>query len=251
MTTVNRDRLAAVHEAARQFIDSRPNDRIALVYFAEHALLTCPLTFDHLTLHDFLTQTEERMRHSFRRAISSRRDPRGLLGSGTNIGLGIGIGQQALEGADAEGRAIILITDGQDSRSLGNWVDPIEAAGAAAELDTRVYCIGVGNARGMMTDISALLQYGVERRVPVTRHWLPDQARLRQIAERGNGQAMRANDREELQQVFATIDELEPSNHQVRQVDRYSDRFPWLIVIGLSGLLLVTAFEPRMRGGLA
>jgi len=52
-----KDRLSAVVDAARRFVRGRPGDRIGLVFFGTRAAASCPPTFDHATVDEFLVST--------------------------------------------------------------------------------------------------------------------------------------------------------------------------------------------------
>lgn len=234
------DRLAAVFQAAQGFIDKRPNDRIGLVFFSSTALTSCPLTYDHQTVVQFLERTERQQR-----ALWEKGHEAGLLGGATNIGLGVGIALKRLQETSALGRAIILITDGADTRELPNWVDPLQAARRSGDEKVKVYGIGVGNPEGTITrrDI-----YGRTMPMRVPRNLLPDMPRLESIAKAGNGLAFAANDQRGLDRVLARIDELEPTPRKVNTREDYSDRFFWPLLAGLVLVMLALALEPRLRG---
>lgn len=256
-------RLDAVVEAAKTFIEGRPADRIGVVFFSEEALLAVPLTFSHASLHEMLDFVREEQLDRWMKGLERGQDRgSGILGEGTNLGLGLGRALSTLRGDaeendtatidDADGRAMILITDGRDTdpSQLRNWVDPVEAARHAKDLDVNVYAIGVGDRDGRMTDLSTWFRYHQRRLVPVPRSMLPDMNRLQEIVSEGSGRLMRADDLAELDEVFAEIDQLEPSRHEVRTVDRYADRFRWPLWLGLCLLGLGLFFEPRLRGPL-
>lgn len=235
------DRLSAVMTAAQKFVAGRPNDRIGLVFFSSQALTSCPLTYDHETVAQFLERTERQQR-----ALWDAGRQGGLLGPATNLGLGLGTALRGLKEANSRGRAIVLITDGADSRDMPGWVDPLVAARHAAAIGARVHGIGVGNPDGLMTMEDR--RTGRMVRQPVTRQWLPDLVRLRAITDAGGGRSFAANDRPALEETFKRIDELEPTPRSVRQRDDYADRFVLPLVLGLSLLALALAFEPRLRG---
>jgi hypothetical protein len=73
------DRLATVVKAAKQFVAGRPDDRAGLVFFGDSALSSCPLTYDHDTVDQFLDRTERQQR-----ALWARGEE-GLLGGNTNM----------------------------------------------------------------------------------------------------------------------------------------------------------------------
>lgn len=251
------DRLAAVMLAAKRFVSNRPNDRIGLVFFGDRALTSCPLTYDHETVVQFIERTERQQR-----ALWNAGHEKGLLGNATNLGLGLGTALRGLsvpkEKADAaqsprkskgrkpEGRAIILITDGADSRELPSWIDPVEAARHAHSTGVKVYGIGVGNPNGTRSERDPFTGRIRTGRLPG--YLQPDMARLETIVAQADGKAFRANDRVGLDQVFARIDELEPTPRTVRKKEFHVDRNQWLLVLGTLLLSLAVVLEPRLRG---
>ncbi len=233
------DRLAGVFTAARDFISRRPDDRIGLVFFGDQALTSCPLTYDHETVRQFLERTEHQQRALW------GRDQAGLLGGNTNLGLGLGVALKGLRDPKALGRAVVLITDGVDSRNLRNWVDPLQAARQADRLGVTVYGIGVGNPAGSFTR-DAGFGRRVQSRVPT--ELLPDLGRLNAIAALASGSAFAATDVDGLKDVFARIDRLQPTPRTVRVRDDFTDRFALPLAAGLLFIALALILEPRLRG---
>lgn len=235
------DRLAAVMQAAKQFVANRPNDRIGLVFFGDRALTSCPLTYDHETVTQFIERTERQQR-----ALWNSGHEKGLLGNATNLGLGLGTALRGLKDPKAKGRAIILITDGADSRELRGWVDPVEAARHARATGVKVYGIGVGNPEGKRSERDPFT--GRMRLTPLPGYLQPDMSRLETIVAQADGKAFRANDRAGLDQVFGRIDELEPTPRTVRMREDYTDRNRWMLVLGTLLIALALGLEPRLRG---
>ncbi len=233
------DRLAGVMRAARTFVEGRADDRVGLIFFGDTALTSCPLTYDHDTVIQFLERTERQQRSLWAEGKE------GLLGGNTNLGLGLGTALKSLRDAKALGRAVILITDGVDSRQLRNWIDPLVAARQADRLGVTVYGIGVGNPQGTYT-LDGGFGRKVLRRVPG--ELLPDLSRLQAITSLANGSAFTATDATSLAEVFAKIDRLEPTPRTVRQRDDFADRHRWPLIIGLLLVALALTLEPRLRG---
>ncbi len=232
------DRLAGVMHAARAFITGRPDDRLGLVFFADQALSSCPLTYDHQTVLQFLDRTEKQQRSLW---LTSR----GLLGMETNLGLGLGTALKGLRDAKALGRAVVLITDGSDTRQLKNWVDPLLAARQADRLGVTVYGIGVGNPDGTYTQDQG---FGRKRMVQVPQGLLPDLGRLQAITSLAGGTAFPATDPAALQDAFSRIDRLQPTPRTVRQRDDFTDRCWWPLTLGTLLIALAVLGEPRLRG---
>ncbi len=118
-------RIDAVKDVVRDFIRSRPNDRIGMVVFGTHAYVASPLTLDH----DWLERNLDRIRI-------------GLVEGNTAIGAGIGTGVNRLRDTNAKSKVIVLLTDGGE-----NIKNPpaFEAAKAAKEFNVRVYTVGAGS----------------------------------------------------------------------------------------------------------
>lgn len=234
------DRLAAVMTASKHFVASRPDDRIGLVFFGDAALTSCPLTYDHSTVTQFLERTEAQQR-----SLWGRDQNEGLLGGSTNLGLGLGTALKSLHDPKVIGRAIILVTDGVDTRQLPTWVDPLVAATQADRKGVKVYGIGVGNPHGTMTRRD---MFGRVQTIQLRGDMLPDMGRLQAITSRANGKAFAADDAKGLAEVFASISALEPTPHTIRYREDYTDYWLWPL---LAGLLLAGAAltcEPRLRG---
>jgi Ca-activated chloride channel family protein len=238
----NSDRLAAVFLASKAFIAARPDDRIGLVFFGNTAVTTCPPTYDHQTVDEFLDRTEAQQRANWALGPQSQ----GFLGDGTNIGLGLGYALKDITTKSHPlGKAIILVTDGADSLDLPNWVDPIRVAKDAAALGAKIYGIGVGDPNGTHTETDL---FGRTIRVRTTGGLLPDLDRLAAITQASGGTSFAATDRPALDTCLKKIDDLEPTPHLRRFHDDFADRFAWPLAIGLIALALALASEPRLRG---
>ncbi len=118
-------RLDAARLVMRQFIESRPYDRLGLLVFGEEAFVQVPLTTDHDGLLDFVADLNI-----------------GLAGrSATAVGDAVAVACKRMKELDAPAKVVILVTDGLSNAGL---LRPQQAADAAAALGIRVYTIGVG-----------------------------------------------------------------------------------------------------------
>ncbi len=119
-----------LERAKREIIDLLrmvESDRVGLVAFAGQAILQCPLTLDYEAFHLFLRVLE----------------PDYLPVGGTNLISAIETCLNAFEPDTDTEKAIILITDGEDTVS-----DPLEAARNAAAKGVKIFSIGVGSPGG-------------------------------------------------------------------------------------------------------
>lgn len=118
-------RLDAARLVMRQFIESRPYDRLGLLVFGEEAFVQVPLTTDHDGLLDFVNELDI-----------------GLAGrNATAVGDAVAVACKRMKELEAPSKVVILVTDGRSNAGL---LTPQQAADAADALGIRVYTIGVG-----------------------------------------------------------------------------------------------------------
>ena len=201
------NRLEAAKATARKFIEDREGDRIGLLVFAGESYIQCPLTIDYDVLLDLLDQVE---------IVDEAHD-------GTAIGMAIAHGINRLRSSDAKSRIMVLLSDG--SNNAGE-LDPITAAGFAAEYDIKIYAIGVGS-RGKAPFPVDDPVFG-KRYVQVDVEM--DEKTLQQLAETTNGQYFRATDEERLSEIYDEINSLERSEISVNQFREYRELFGWMLI---------------------
>jgi Ca-activated chloride channel family protein len=217
------DRLGVAKEVISSFLDGRPNDRFALVIFAGAAVTLCPLTLDHGVAQHLLDEV----------TMNS-------LPEGTAIGLGLGTAVARLRHSEAESKVAVLVTDG--SNNTGQ-LDPVNAAEMAAELGITVHTVLVGRGgRVPVPIIGRDPRTGRTIREVRQMEMEINPELLAELARVTGGHAFRARDPRALEEVFASIDELERTEFTSTQLVRYRERFePWAIaalVIVLFGVSL-------------
>jgi Ca-activated chloride channel family protein len=104
-------------------------DRVGLVAFSGTAFLQCPLTIDYTAFYLFLDVLT----------------PEYLPLGGSDLAAAVSVSQQAFDPQSKADRAIILITDGENTGSG----DPMKVAEAAREAGIKLFCIGVGSHDGV------------------------------------------------------------------------------------------------------
>lgn len=193
------NRLAAVKQVVQGFIERRKNDRIGLIVFGSGAYPQAPLTLDHASLSLLLQDTGI-----------------GMAGPNTAIGDAIGLSLKLLEHTAESEKVLILLTDGNDTHSA---IPPVRAASMAAAKGVIVHTIGIG-------DPSA----DGDARV--------DLATLQTIASTTGGRSFRAEDRDSLNQVYATLDRITPQQVNTLSHQPKRDLF-WLpVALAISLLTL-------------
>lgn len=178
------NRLIAVKALMKEFIQRRDGDRLGLILFGEQAYLQTPLTFDLETVQLMLDETEI-----------------GLAGSSrTAIGDSIGLAVKRLKDRNAENRVLILLTDGQNNTGVLN---PIQAAELAEHAGVTIYTIGVGADRMVVRN-----SFFGNRTINPSKEL--DEETLKAVAQKTGGQYFRAKNTRELEQIYETLDQLEP-----------------------------------------
>ena len=219
------NRLEAVKDVTRRFIDGRPNDRIGIVAFAGLPYLVSPLTLDH----GWLEKNLERLRI-------------GLVEDGTAIAAAIGSAANRLKERESKSKILILLTDGDET--VQSKLTPATAAEAAKTLDIKIYTIAAGT-RGMAPvpvgrDFFGNVQY---RNQQVT----VNEDALKQIAQIGGGQFFRATDTASLTEIFAVIDQLEKTEVKLKRSVQWREIFPWFVAAGLVIATLQTVASLTIR----
>ena len=118
--------------AKREIIDllgMLDGDRVALTAFSGTAFLQCPLTLDYQAFDLFLNVLT----------------PDYLPVGGTDLAAAVQTAVSAFDPQSKADKAVILITDGENTGPH----DPIEAAREAEKADVKLFCIGVGADQGV------------------------------------------------------------------------------------------------------
>ena len=210
------DRLTALKEIAKRFIDKRPGDRIGLVTYSGEAFTKVPVTSDHAVLLDELENLNPLE-----------------LQPGTAIGEGLSVAVSHLRHSKSKSKIIILMTDGVNT--IENAMPAQVGAQLAKSNDIKVYSIGIGtNGYALMptaTDIFGDLVFN-EAEVKI------DEPVLREIAQTTGGKYFRATSNQSLEQVYEEINQLEKSELTSTKLYNYQEYFRIFLWIALAVLLL-------------
>lgn len=208
-------RLQIVKQIVGQFVERRVGDRLGLILFGDKAYLQVPLTFDRFTVRTLLEET-----------------PVGVAGQQTAIGYAIGLAVKRLQDRPAKNRVLILLTDGVNT--VGE-VEPIQAAKLAAQAGIRIHTIGFGADEMIQRTI-----FGSRVTNPSAEL---DTEGLTQIANLTGGIYQRARSTDELKQIYAALDELEPIE-QDKEI--YRPTMP-LFFYPLTAVLLLSLFYAALH----
>jgi len=209
------NRLDAAKELATKFIDSRPNDRIALVIFSGESFTQCPLTSDHDVIKNLFSGIKL-----------------GMLADGTAIGNGLATSVSRIKDSKAKSKIIILLTDGVNNQGS---VAPLTAAEIAKAFGIRVYTIGLGSMG------KALSFAGIYPDGSYAYEWAEvviDEKTMTEISDMTGAKYFRATDNEKLKEVYKEIDRLEKTIFEEKNFTNKSEHFlPFAITAAI--LLLI------------
>lgn len=212
------DRLTALKEIAKKFVNQRPNDRIGLVTYSGEALTKVPVTMDHQVVEEEL----------------SILNPLELQ-PGTAIGEGLSVAVSHLRNSKAKSKIIILMTDGVNT--IQNVMPTQTAAELAKSNGIKVYTIGIGtNGYALMptsVDIFGEIIF-TETDVKI------DEAALREVAQTTGGKYFRATSNTSLQEIYDEINQLEKSDVKSSKMYNYTEYFRFFLWIAF-GLLVLDA----------
>ncbi|MDR0704024.1 MAG: VWA domain-containing protein [Planctomycetaceae bacterium] len=230
------NRLEAVKKTFHDFVagnsllPGRKDDMIGLLAFGGYVDAFCPLTLDHVTLLEMLSQIQ---------LPTPMVDDRGNLldrrlyeeENMTAIGDALAQAVDRLKDIPSKSKVIILLSDGE--QTFGT-LTPLEGAETAKAFGIKVYAIGIGTtgeAPYVVTD-----SFG-QQRITV-QHVTIDEETLQKIAVLTGGQYFNAQNTHALEQVYAEIDQLEKTTHEGRTYTQYTELFRYPLIMGTVLILL-------------
>ncbi|HHX83025.1 MAG TPA: VWA domain-containing protein [Pseudomonadaceae bacterium] len=214
----NANRLQITKSVVGDFVTRRTGDRLGLILFAARAYTQAPLTFDRKTVETLLYEAQIGI----------------IEENATAIGDGIGLAVKHLRERPLASRVIIMLTDGVNN---AGEVTPLQAGELARREGIKIYTIGIGAETGTASSL-----FGTRNINPSADL---DEATLTQIAEDSGGRYFRARDRNELQSIYAVLDELEPVDQEAETFRPTLTLFYWPLGIAvLLSFLLVLVKLP-------
>jgi len=224
------DRLDMVKSVMDDFVERRVGDRIGLILFADTAYLQTPLTFDRATVKQLLNETVI-----------------GLVGDSTAIGDAIGLAVKRFSEKERSNRVLILLTDGRNT--AGN-ISVEQALELAVANKVTIYAIGVGAEEQIQNSL-----FG-QRRINPSMDL--DERTLIKISRDTGGEYFRARSADELAQIYALLDILEPVEGSEQTLRPRAELFyiPLLASLIIAGLValwpllkLMLRKRPTLQGG--
>jgi Ca-activated chloride channel homolog len=218
------NRLLVMQAVVGDFLTRRKGDRVGLILFGTNAYLQAPLTFDLETVNQLLLEA-----------------PVGIAGGRTAIGDAVGLGVKRLQNRPANHRVLILLTDGANN---SGEVAPLKAAELARVAEVRIHAIALGADAMRVPSVFGMFSSGM-----VNPSADMDEETLQAMADMTGGRFFRARNTEELAEIYAIIDALEPIEQDPETYRPIVALYHW--PLGLAWLLALglMAGEFRSRWG--
>ena len=213
------DRLTATKYVVGDFVERRVGDRLGLILFGTTAYLHVPLTFDRKTVQTLLAE-----------AFIGITDDE----PATAIGDAIGLAVKRLQSEKSASKVLVLLTDGANT---AGELTPLKAAELAAGAGLKVYTIGIGADEMLVRSL-----FGTRRVNPSADM---DEKTLKAIADATGGRYFRAHNTEELDQIYAILDQLEPVEKDKQYFRPKAELFYWPLSLALALAALLTVRRLR------
>ena len=199
-------RVLVVKYVVSDFIQRRTSDRIGLILFGTQAYLQAPLTFDKPSVEQLLQEAQL-----------------GFAGEKTAIGDAVGLAIKRLRDRPDSQRVLILLTDGANT---AGEVSPRQAADLAKQAGIKIYTIGMG-ANEMTINQGFFSNFG--RTINPSADL--DEDTLQYMADTTGGRFFRATNPEQLQEIYALLDQLEPIEQEGEVLRPVSSLFFWPLAV--------------------
>lgn len=210
-------RLECAKQLISSTVDRMDNDKVGILVFAGDAFSQLPITSDNVSANMFLD------------AIS----PSMITLQGTDIAKAINLAMKSFTRAEDVGRAIVVITDGENHEGGAE-----EAAAEAAKNGIQVFIVGVGKETGAPIPASSGKGGYLTDSKGETVITHLNKEMCAKVAEAGKGQFIYLNNitvaREKL---FNSLDNIKKSDMSDTVYSSYDEQFQWIALIAL--LLLV------------
>lgn len=211
-------------------VDHFTNDKIGLVVFAGDAFVQLPITSDYVSAKMFLQNIS----------------PSLIQTQGTDIARAIDVAMHSFTKQDKVGRAIIVITDGEDHEGGAE-----AAAKAARKAGVNVFILGVGSPKGAPIPMGGG-DYMKDSSGQTVMSALNEQI-CKQIAQAGSGTYIHVDNtsdaQEELNDQLTKLQQGETSSVVYSEYDEQFQAFAILaLVVLIVEICILEAKDPKFKG---
>lgn len=211
------NRLENAKQVLAKLVDNMSEDKIGLIVFAGDAYTQLPITVDYVSAKMFFS------------SINTNMVPR----QGTAIGSAIDLAIKSFGTKDKAGRAIIVITDGENHED-----DAIGAAKLATDNDIAVHVIGMGTPEGAPIPVPGTMSFWKDKDGNVVVTKLNEQM-CKDIAASGKGVYVRADNSNTAYKVIEReLDKLAKTDIKSTNFSEYNEQFQSFALLALIILII-------------
>lgn len=221
------NRIERAKLAVSRLTDRLQEDRIGLIVFAGQAFVQLPVTTDYVSARMFLNSINTG-------SVSVQ---------GTSLSEAINLGIRSFSDQTNTGKALILITDGEDHED-----DPVSVAKTAREMGIVVYTIGIGSQEGKPIPLEqGELLKDKDGNIVVSRL---NEEILVKVAEAGGGRYIRAGNNDfGLESIVDHIRSLDQVSFRSVVFEDFNEQYMYFFAIALFFFVLESLITDR-RGRL-
>ena len=217
---ISPNRLDKAKRLISRMIAQTKGNKFSLIVFAGDAFVQLPITTDHVSANMFLNQVT----------------PALIKRQGTNVGDAINLACKSFSDNEKIGKAIILITDGENHEGGAE-----EAARLAAEQGIKVYVMGIGTAKGgrIPTGKAGDFLRDREGNIVVTKL---NEPMAQSIAAAGNGTYIRVDNTNSAQELIESeLDKLTKDDVKSEVYTKFREQFGAIALLALIMLIADSA----------
>lgn len=220
------NRLEKSKQLISRLVDRLTDDKVGLVVFAGEAFTQLPITSDYVSAKLFLNTLS----------------PDLIQTQGTAIGAAIDLCNRSFGPQGEAGRAIIVITDGENFED-----NAVQSAKAAAEQGIKVHVVGMGDVQGVPIPLGNGRDFRKDREGNVVITKL-NEAICRDIAAAGEGVYVRSDNANAALRVLSKeLDNLTKADIEGTVYSEYDEQFQALVWMVLA-LLIIDVLLNERRG---
>ena len=209
-------------------VDNMVDDKIGLIVFAGEAYTQLPITSDYVSAKMFLDNI----------------DPGMIAVQGTDIARAIDLASHSFTQQEGVGRAIFVITDGEDNEG-----GAVEAAREAAKKGMKVYVLGIGSPEGSPIPMPGTNRYITDRAGNTVISKLNEEM-CREIAQAGEGAYIYVDNSSSAQSALQKhVDKLAKADLEqtlYSEFDEHFRDFAWVALVLLLVDVLLLARKNRV-----
>lgn len=217
---ISPNRLDKAKRLISRMIAQTKGNKFSLIVFAGDAFVQLPITTDHISANMFLNQVT----------------PALIKRQGTNVGDAINLACKSFSDNEKIGKAIILITDGENHEGGAE-----EAARLAAEQGIKVYVMGIGTSKGgrIPTGKAGDFLRDREGNIVVTKL---NEPMAQSIATAGNGTYIRVDNTNSAQELIESeLDKLTKDDVKSEVYTKFREQFGAIALLALIMLIADSA----------